>query len=101
MENCCTVTNLYSLPTNQDLAGQSSPTDLLTRNNFRLARDPTGTFNCQRSRRQTQATRNNLRTCYPELPFRLSGKEEASSVPTPQRLPAGRFPLSAGLLYGG
>ena len=30
---------MSGLPTNQDLASQNVPTDLLTRSNFRLARD--------------------------------------------------------------
>jgi len=34
-----TGTNFSGLATNQDLASQNVPTGLLTRNNFRLARD--------------------------------------------------------------
>jgi|SRR5580700_11189844 hypothetical protein len=34
------MTHLSGKPTNQDLASQNVPTGLLTRNNFRLARDP-------------------------------------------------------------
>src|SRR5271157_5463610 len=34
-----TGTKMSGLPTNQDLVSQNVPTSLLTRNNFRLARD--------------------------------------------------------------
>jgi len=35
-------TQVTDFATNQDLASQNVPTSLLTQNNFRFARDPTG-----------------------------------------------------------